>query len=86
MIGCDKLVMSSPSGCVTPPPPVVHVMELAGGPREEDGDTDTPKTAMGGIMVDALNSKLQQLQEEMWNSEAPRQKPLDSGCFPLWGL
>ncbi|CAE7252411.1 unnamed protein product [Symbiodinium natans] len=45
-------------------------MELAGGPREEDGDTDTPKTAMGGIMVDALNSKLQQLQEEMWNSEA----------------
>lgn len=67
-IDCGKLV--SMSGCVTPPPPAMNSkMDMVGGPQEEE--VATPKLVAGagqmdGVMADALNSKLQQLQEQMF--------------------
>jgi len=67
-IDCGKLV--SMSGCVTPPPPTMNSkLDMVGGHQEEE--VATPKLGAGagqmdGVMADALNSKLQQLQEQMF--------------------
>eukprot|EP00439_Symbiodinium_sp_Y106_P087040 s244_g38.t1 len=61
-IDCGKLV--SMSGCVTPPPPTMNS-------KLDMEEVATPKLGAGagqmdGVMADALNSKLQQLQEQMF--------------------
>ena len=71
LIDCDQLV--SMSGCVTPPPPPVMNFNMASVESGEEGaEVATPKfvAQMDGIAADALNSKLQQLQDQDKMDEA----------------
>lgn len=70
LIDCDQLV--SMSGCVTPPPPVINFNMASVESGEEGAEVATPKfvAQMDGIVADALNSKLQQLQDQDKMDEA----------------
>jgi len=72
LIDCDQLV--SMSGCVTPPPPPMNFNVGSVESRDEVAEVATPKLVahMDGIMAGALNSKLQQLQDQVGKTDEAR--------------